>query len=147
MPKNSVEGHSLDLFSYTTFHSCVSICSVFIAVLSGCAGSSKDTEIHPSSIVITGQPGSQTVTAGHTATFSILANSLRGNSDVGFRLSSVEEKWQRHSVNATAATYTTPATTTNGDSGGQFTVDVTDSSGSIVSNLATLVVNPVPTAF
>ena len=138
--KNS-EGHSLDLFNRRSIL-CVYL-SVFIAVLSGCTGNSNNTEIHPSSIVISGQPVNQTVSAGQTATFSILANSL-----ATVRMSDLGYQWKKNGSgipNATAATYTTPTTTT-GDSGAQFTVDVSDSSGSITSNPATLIVNPIPTA-
>ena len=135
--KNS-EGHSLDLSNgRSTLYVYL---LVFIAVLSGCGGSSNKTEIKPSSIVVTAQPTSQTVSAGQTATFSILA-ATNGVSELGYQ-------WQKNGVdipNATAARYTTPTTTT-GDSGGQFTVAVSDSNESLTSDPATLIVNPVPTA-
>jgi hypothetical protein len=118
---------------------------VFIAVLSGCGGASNNAEIKPSSITITitVQPVSQAISAGQTATFSVTANSVAatGMSDLGYQ-------WQKNGTNipnAVAATYTTPTTTT-GDSGGQFTVSVSDSGGSLTSNPAALIVNPIPTA-
>lgn len=138
--KNS-EGHSLDL-PYR--RSVLSVCLiVFIAVMSGCASGSNVAEIHPSSIVISTQPAGQTVSAGQTATFNILANSVAtsGSSDLAYQ-------WRKNGTdipNATSATYATPATTT-GDSGDQFTVILIDSNGSLNSNPATLIVNPVPTA-
>src|ERR1019366_2222844 len=46
---------------------------------------------------------------------------------------------------ATAASYTTPATATS-DNGAQFTVAVTDSTGSMTSNVAALTVTAAPVA-
>ena len=139
--RENSEGQSLDL-SYRRSHLSVYLL-VLIVVLSGCGGASNNTEIKTSSIIITAQPVSQAVSAGQTATFSIIANSVvsSGISDLGFQ-------WQKNGSdipNATAATYTTPTTTT-GDSGGQFMVTVSHSSESVTSNPATLIVNPVPSA-
>src|SRR5439155_543221 len=58
---------------------------------------------------ITTQPANQTVTAGQTATFAVVA---AGTAPLGYQ-------WQKNGVNiaaATSASYTTPATTT-ADSG------------------------------
>src|SRR6266851_1864789 len=67
---------------------------------------------------ITTQPVSQTVTAGQTASFTVVAT---GTAPLGYQ-------WQKNSVNiagATLASYTTPATTTT-DSGATFRVVVTN---------------------
>jgi hypothetical protein len=85
---------------------------------------------------ITAQPVSQTVTAGQTATFSVIAS---GTVPLGYQ-------WQRNGGaigNATSPSYTTPATSTS-DNGAQFTVVVTNSVGSVTSNAATLTVTPPP---
>lgn len=87
---------------------------------------------------ITAQPVSQTVTVGQTATFSVAAT---GNGTLSYQ-------WKKNGVainGATSATYTTPATVAS-DSGSSFTVVVTDSSGNLTSNAATLTVTAAPVA-
>ncbi|MGC1413657.1 MAG: choice-of-anchor D domain-containing protein, partial [Candidatus Acidiferrum sp.] len=82
---------------------------------------------------ITTQPANQTVTAGQTATFSVVAG---GTAPLSYQ-------WQKNGVNiagATASSYTTPATATT-DSGSTFRVVVTNSAGNVTSNAATLTVN------
>jgi putative Ig domain-containing protein/Ig-like domain-containing protein len=82
---------------------------------------------------ITTQPSNQTVTAGQTATFSIVAT---GTAPLSYQ-------WRRNGANiggATSASYSTPATTT-ADSGSTFSVVVANSGGSVTSNSATLTVN------
>jgi hypothetical protein len=84
---------------------------------------------------ITSQPANQTVTAGLTATFSVIA---AGTAPLTYQ-------WQNNNANisgATSASYTTPATV-SGDNGATFRVIVTNSVTSITSNSATLIVNPV----
>ena len=87
---------------------------------------------------ITSQPTNQTVTAGQTATFTVVAT---GTAPLSYQ-------WNKNGAaisGATSATYTTPATTSS-DSGAKFTVVVSNSAGSITSNAATLTVNGgVPT--
>lgn len=81
---------------------------------------------------ITTQPASQTVTAGQTATFSVVAS---GTSPLSYQ-------WQKNGSNITGATsfsYTTPATTA-ADSGATFDAVVSNSAGSATSNTATLTV-------
>ncbi len=81
---------------------------------------------------ITTQPQSQTVTAGATATFSVVAN---GTAPLSYQ-------WSKNSVvitGATGASYTTPATVI-GDSGASFTVKVSNTAGSQPSSGATLTV-------
>jgi len=79
------------------------------------------------------QPSNQTVTAGRAATFSVVAT---GTSPLSYQ-------WQKGTTaipGATSATYTTPATAL-ADSGTQFSVVVSNPSGSVTSNPATLAVN------
>jgi Immunoglobulin I-set domain len=85
---------------------------------------------------ITTQPSNQTVTAGQTATFSVMAT---GTAPLSYQ-------WQNGTTSitgATAAIYTTPATTTS-DNGASFRVVVTNSAGNATSNPATLTVNSTP---
>jgi len=82
---------------------------------------------------LTTQPASQTVTAGQAATFSVSAT---GTAPLNYQ-------WQKNGTairGAISANYTTPATTTS-DNGAQFTVTVSNSSGTITSNAAILTVN------
>jgi hypothetical protein len=83
---------------------------------------------------ISTQPAKQIVTAGQTATFSVVAT---GTSPLAYQ-------WQLNGTAipaATASSYTTPVTIT-GDSGEQFRVVVSNSIASVTSNVATLTVNP-----
>jgi hypothetical protein len=87
---------------------------------------------------ITTQPANQNVALGQTATFSVIAN---GNPSPTYQ-------WQKNGANiagATAASYTTPPTTT-ADNGTTFDVVVSNSVGSVTSTSATLAVHPVTTA-
>ena len=109
--------------------------------LAGCASSSSPSTSsghpQPTLLSITTQPASQTVTAGQTATFSVIAS---GSAPLSYQ-------WQKNGTDisgATAASYNTPVTTT-ADSGEQFRVIVSDSSGSDPSSIATLTVNPSTT--
>ena len=82
---------------------------------------------------ITTQPANQTVAAGQTASFSVVAS---GTAPLSYQ-------WSRNGgtiSGATGTSYTTPATTT-GDSGALFSVVVTNSLGSATSSAATLTVN------
>lgn len=82
---------------------------------------------------ITTQPANQTVTAGQTATFMVVA---MGTAPLNYQ-------WQKNGTAisvATSASYTTPATTSS-DNGAQFVVVVSNSAGSVTSNAATLTVN------
>jgi hypothetical protein len=83
---------------------------------------------------ITTQPANQTVNAGQTASFSVAA---AGTAPLSYQ-------WEGNGTaitGATSASYTTPVTTTN-DGGEQFRVTVSNSAGNIMSNTATLTVNP-----
>jgi len=82
---------------------------------------------------ITTQPISQTLTAGQTATFQVGASGT----------APLSCQWRKNGTaisGATAASYTTPATTTT-DNGAQFTVVVSNTGGSVTSSAATLTVN------
>ncbi|HET6438518.1 MAG TPA: glycoside hydrolase family 44 protein [Anaeromyxobacter sp.] len=81
---------------------------------------------------ITAQPQSVSVTVGQTATFSVTAS---GTAPLSYQ-------WTRNGENisgATSTSYTTPATAT-ADNGAQFRVVVTNASGSLTSEPATLTV-------
>ena len=83
---------------------------------------------------ITTQPQSRTVTAGQTATFSVVAT---GTAPIAYQ-------WRRNGVaitGAIAASYTTPVTTL-GDSGSVFVVILVNSVGTVTSAPATLTVQP-----
>lgn len=102
--------------------------SAFIVQMSG-----TGTAVQPS---ITAQPNSQSILAGQTATFSVIAS---GTAPLSYQ-------WKKNGVaisGATLATYTTPLETTS-DIGAQFTVIVSNSAGSVMSNAATLTVTTVP---
>src|SRR5438876_8823214 len=82
---------------------------------------------------ITTQPANQTATTGQTATFAVVAG---GTAPLSYQ-------WQKNGASiagATAASYTTPVTTT-ADSGSTFAVVVTNTAGTVTSAAATLTVN------
>jgi hypothetical protein len=90
----------------------------------------------PVAPTITTQPVNQTVTAGQTATFTVVAG---GTAPLSYQ-------WQKNGANiagATATSYTTPATATT-DSGSTFAVVVSNTAGTVTSNSATLTVNAAP---
>lgn len=100
------------------------------------AGPGSSTQTPPVPPSITTQPQSQTVTAPAAATFTVAAT---GTSPLSFQ-------WSENGkaiAAATAASYTTPATTT-ADNAAQFTVLVTNSAGTTTSTAAILTVNPSP---
>src|SRR5947199_1135398 len=80
----------------------------------------------------------QTVTAGQTAMFTVVAS---GTAPLSYQ-------WQKNGANiagATSSSYTTPATAI-ADSGATFDVVVSNSVGNATSNLATLTVSAAPLA-
>jgi len=116
--------------------------STFSVVVTNTAGtvtsSAATLTVNPAPVVptITTQPGSQTVTAGQTATFAVVA---AGTAPLSYQ-------WQKNGVNiagATLSSYTTPATASS-DSGSTFSVVVTNTVGTVTSSAATLTVNPAP---
>ncbi len=92
----------------------------------------------PKAPEITTQPTSQSVSVGETATFNVAAT---GTAPLAYQ-------WQKNGTaitGATAASYTTPSTSTT-DNGATFEVTVTNSAGSITSNTVTLTVNAATAA-
>src|SRR5262249_11708788 len=86
---------------------------------------------------ITTQPASTAVALGQAATFSVVAS---GSGTLTYQ-------WSKNGAaiaGATAASYTTPATTA-ADNGAQFTVAVSNAGGTVVSSAATLTVTGNPT--
>jgi len=120
-------------------------CSIVVILLSfsfaGCSGYSGTGSVNgngPVAPYITTQPANQTVTAGQTASFSVVAS---GTAPLNYQ-------WQKNGADITGATsssYMTPVTTTS-DSGEMFRVMVSNSAGSLTSNSATLTVNPGTTS-
>ncbi len=102
--------------------------------LAGCGGYSNSGSVNGTGApYIIAQPVNQTVTAGQTATFSVTA---AGTAPLTYQ-------WQKNGADisgATAASYTTPVTTT-ADSGEQFRVAVSNSAGNVTSMPATLTVS------
>src|SRR5205085_1156291 len=103
--------------------------------LSGCGSDSSpsSSQVNPVPPAITTQPASETVSTGQTATFTVAAT---GTATRGYQ-------WQKNGTaigGATAASYTTPATTA-ADNGDQFTVVVSNAAGSVTSRAAALTVS------
>jgi hypothetical protein len=89
-------------------------------------------------LAITTQPESQSVTAGQTATFSVVATGT----------GTLTYQWKKSGTaisGATAASYTTPGTT-SAVNGAQFMVVVNDGSESVTSSTAILTVTSAPVA-
>ena len=112
---------------------------VFGAILlAGCGYSGGSLNGNSGAPYITTQPANQTVAAGQTATFSVVA--------VG--ATPLSYQWQMNGSNissATSTSYTTPATTAS-NSGEMFRVVVSNSAGSVTSNAATLTVTTSTTS-
>src|SRR5437762_2508986 len=112
------------------------LCAIGL-VSAGCTGTvtSNPPPVAPS---ITTQPMNQTVTAGQTATFTVVAT---GTAPLSYQ-------WQKNGTaisGATSASYTTTATT-SADNAATFVVVVSNTAGSVTSNAATLTVNSAATA-
>ncbi len=114
--------------------------TVFTVVVSNAEGSVQSSPatltVTPATIAptITSQPNTQTITAGATASFSVTA---AGTAPLTYQ-------WRKNGVaiaGATAASYTTPVTTT-ADNGELFSVLVSNAAASIASANAMLVVTP-----
>ena len=93
---------------------------------------------------VTTQPAGQTVAVGATASFTAGASGSPSPS-VQWQVSSDSGASFTNIAGATAATYTTPATTA-GDNGRQYRAVFTNSQGSATSSAATLTVIQAPTA-
>jgi hypothetical protein len=116
----------------------------FTVVVSNTAGSvtsnaaTLTVNAAPVAPSITTQPASQSVTAGQTVSFSVIAT---GTAPLSYQ-------WKKNGAaisGATLSSYTTPATSSS-DNGAQFTVVVSNTAGSVTSNSATLTVNAAPVA-
>ena len=139
--KNGVNIAGATAASYTTPVTTTSDSgSTFAVVVSNTVGTvtsaAATLTVNPASVgpSITTSPTNQTVTAGQTATFTVVA---AGTAPLSYQ-------WQKNGVNiagATAASYTTPVTTTS-DSGSTFAVVVSNTVGTVTSAAATLTVNP-----
>src|SRR5437667_11716578 len=104
----------------------------------GCSGLASTTTTGPAATApsITIQPVAISVTAGQTASFSVAAT---GTAPLNYQ-------WKKNGVavnGASSSAYSTPATS-NSDNGGQFTVVVSNSAGSVTSSAAILTVNAIP---
>jgi uncharacterized protein YjdB len=107
--------------------------ATFLLLMGGCASTSSRSGSGDPAPSITVQPANAAVTAGQMATFSVTAT---GTAPLRYQ-------WQKNNANisgATAASYTTPATT-SGDNGSKFDVVVSNAAGSITSGTALLSVN------
>ena len=109
------------------------------ASLNGVTGSTTLT-VNPAPVplTITTQPANQTVTAGQTATFSVIAS---GTAPLSYQ-------WQANGspiTGANSSSYTTPPAAMT-DSGTAFQVVVSDPTDTITSTVATLTVNAAPVA-
>ncbi len=106
-----------------------------VIALIGCASSSSVDSggTKPTMPSITSQPTAETVTAGQSASFSVMA---AGTAPLSYQ-------WQKKGSNisgATSASYSTPPTT-SADSGSTFDVVVSNAAGSVTSQQVTLTVN------
>ena len=115
-----------------------SVLSALAAVACTATVAPVNGPVAPIAPSIATQPTNQTVTAGQTATFTVMAN---GTAPLTYQ-------WQKNGTNiagVTSASYTTSATTTS-DSGSTFDVVVSNSAGTATSNPATLTVNTAAVA-
>ena len=108
--------------------------------LTACGGGSSLQIETPPGIapVILSQPASQTVNAGQTATFSVLAV---GSGTLAYQ-------WKKNGTNvsnATSSSYTTPAASV-ADNMAMFSVDVTNGAGTVSSSNARLTVSAIVVA-
>src|SRR5882762_3265729 len=109
----------------------LAVLTLALLVLNGCSGLVSSTAT--TAPAITAQPTNQTVIAGQTATFAVVAT---GTAPLSYQ-------WQKGGGNiagATSSSYTTPATTT-ADSGTTFRVAVSNSMGTVGSAATTLTEN------
>jgi len=102
-------------------------------LIAGCGGTSiAPVQSQPAAPTITTQPASQSVTAGQTASFSVVASGA----------APLTYQWQSNGTaisGANAASYTTPAAVA-ANSGTTYKVVVTNTVGSVTSNAAVLTV-------
>ena len=142
--KNAVNIVGATTTSYTTAVTTTDSGSTFAVVVTNTAGTvtsaAATLTVNPAPVAptITTPPTNQTVTAGQTATFTVVA---AGTAPLSYQ-------WQKNAVNIVGATTTsyTTAVTTTADSGSTFNVVVTNTAGTVTSAAATLTVNPAPVA-
>jgi hypothetical protein len=105
-------------------------------LLASCGGGA-DSPMKATAPAIMTQPSNQTVAAGQTATFSVVAT---GTAPLSYQ-------WQKGTSNIAGATSTSYITPTTGlsDSGSTFRVVVSNSAGNATSNAAMLTVNSTST--
>ena len=119
--------------------------AVFTVVVTNSAGtvtsSGATLTVNAAPPAISAQPTAQTITAGQTATFSVTAT---GTGTLSYQ-------WKKNGTNitggtgATTNTYTTPAMSYAGNSA-VYSVEVSNSAGSVTSSSATLTVTKSSTA-
>ena len=120
----------------TSFADHGAVYSVVVGNNAGTATSSNATLTVYSAPVISTQPDSQTVNAGQTASFGVVAS---GTATLAYQ-------WTKNGVNisgATASIYTTPATS-SADNGAVYAVTISNAYGTVTSSNATLTVNYPP---
>lgn len=116
----------------------VGAAALFLAACSGGSDSNSNPSPNPNpqtAPTITGEPANQTAALGQPATFTVTAT---GTAPLSYQ-------WQKNGTaisGATAASYTTP-TTTSADNASRFQVVVSNSVGSVTSDAATLTVKTI----
>jgi trimeric autotransporter adhesin len=126
-----------------TMAACLVLLPMSAAVLlQGCGGGSSGGSTPPPVTAVAPtigtQPANQTVMAGQTAAFSVVA---AGTAPLTYQ-------WQKNGTaisGATSANYTTPATV-DSDNGATFAVVVSNSAGNVTSGNATVTVQFTPSA-
>src|SRR6202043_345859 len=131
--KNGLTITGANLPSYTTLPATTSNNGAQFTVLVSNSVASGMSSVAPPKVAagatapsITSQPTDQTVTAGQTATFQVTAS---GTAPLSYQ-------WRKNGIaisGGTSSAYTTP-TTTLADSGSQFTVAVSSSSGTVITS-------------
>jgi len=111
-------------------------CLIIVVVLGevNCGSGSQKSGSKEPDITIIGQPTNQSAPLGQTATLSV---SARGGSSLSYQ-------WNRNGkmiTGATSDTYVT-APLASADNGASFTVTISDASGTVTSNVATLSIGP-----
>lgn len=101
--------------------------SAFLMACGGGGGGGGGSSSPPAALSISTQPTPQSATAGQTATFTVTA--AGGSTPYSYQ-------WMKNGAaipGGTSSGYTTPVTTT-ADNGSQFSVKITDSSGSTLTS-------------
>src|SRR5258708_22060889 len=115
----------------------LTLACLLLGMLTACGNDHQAASLVAQAPLVTSNPANQTVQAGQTATFSVVAT---GSAPLAYQ-------WQRGTVSiagATGTSYTTPATVV-GDSGATYAAVGSNASGSATSATATLTVIAVVT--